>query len=109
MADEEIQLGEREQVRTMRTTIGRATAIIEFLLIATTATLMVLAARPAAGQANEGPTRETALRTEKELAQAMRATTATASADYSTTIGLWLTVTADSRTTQGRGDRSAQQ
>ena len=35
--------------------------------------LIVLAAQPAAGQPNEGPTRETALQTEKELAQAMRA------------------------------------
>jgi ketosteroid isomerase-like protein len=57
----------------MRTTMDRATPIIELLLIATTAMSMVLAAQPAAGQANEGPSRETALQAERELAQAMRA------------------------------------
>jgi ketosteroid isomerase-like protein len=57
----------------MRTTMGRASATIEFfLLIAITVMLTALAAQPVVGQANPRPTRKTALQAEKELAKAMR-------------------------------------
>ena len=56
----------------MRTTIGRATAMIGLLLIATSATFMVPASQAAVGRASDSPTEETALQTEKKLAQAMR-------------------------------------
>ena len=55
----------------MRTTIDRVTTIIGLLLIAAAAMFMVPTAQTAAGPANDGPTRETALQAEKELAQAM--------------------------------------
>jgi ketosteroid isomerase-like protein len=56
----------------MRTTMDRATTNIGLLLIATAAMFMVPAAQAATNPASDGPTRETALQTEKELAQAMR-------------------------------------
>jgi ketosteroid isomerase-like protein len=55
-----------------RTTIGRETAILPLLLIASAVMFMVYATHTAAGQTKDGPTRETALQTERELAQAMR-------------------------------------
>lgn len=56
----------------MRTTTNRATGMIEILLIATAAVFIVPAGPAAAGQANDGPTKETALQAERKLAQAMR-------------------------------------
>jgi ketosteroid isomerase-like protein len=56
----------------MRTTMDRAIPVIQLLLIAAAAMFIVSTVRAAAGQANEGPSRETALQAEKELAEAMR-------------------------------------
>jgi len=52
--------------------MGKTIAIIGLLLIATATMFMVPSGQAAASPANDGPTRETALQTERELAQAMR-------------------------------------
>jgi ketosteroid isomerase-like protein len=56
----------------MRITSGRAILIIGILLIASPGMFMAHTAKAAAGQTNDGPTKENALGAEKELAQAMR-------------------------------------
>lgn len=58
-------------MRTMRTTMGRATTIVGLLLIATAAIFMVPSAQSAAGPAKDAPSKETVLQAERELAQAM--------------------------------------
>jgi ketosteroid isomerase-like protein len=56
----------------MRTTNGRAILISGFLLIASAGMFMAHIAGAAAGQTNDGPTKENALEAENKLAQAMR-------------------------------------
>ena len=56
----------------MRTRNGRPILIIGFLLIASAGMFVDHTANAAAGQTNDGPTKENALEAEKELAQAMR-------------------------------------
>ena len=56
----------------MRTRNGRPILIIGFLLIASAEMFVDHTANAAAGQTNDGPTKENALEAEKELAQAMR-------------------------------------
>ena len=56
----------------MRITSGRAILIIGSLLIASAGMFVAHTANAAAGQTNDGPTKENALEAEKELAQAMR-------------------------------------
>jgi ketosteroid isomerase-like protein len=56
----------------MRTPHSRAILISGFLLIASAGMFMAHTARAAAGPTNDGPTKQNALETEKELRQAMR-------------------------------------
>jgi ketosteroid isomerase-like protein len=56
----------------MRTTHSRAILITGFLIIASAGMFMAHTARAAAGPTNDGPTKQNALETEKELGQAMR-------------------------------------
>jgi ketosteroid isomerase-like protein len=56
----------------MRTTHSRAILITGFLIIASAGMFMAHTARAAAGPTNDGPTKQNALETEKELRQAMR-------------------------------------
>jgi ketosteroid isomerase-like protein len=56
----------------MRTMNGTATLISGFLLIASAGLFIAHTARAAAGPANGGPTKESALEAEKELGEAMR-------------------------------------
>jgi len=56
----------------MRTTNGRVTLIIGFLLIASAGMFMAHTARAAAGPTSDGPTKENALEAEEELGKAMR-------------------------------------
>jgi ketosteroid isomerase-like protein len=56
----------------MRTPHSRAILISGFLLIASAGMFMAHTARAAAGPTNDGPTKQNALETEKELGQAMR-------------------------------------
>jgi ketosteroid isomerase-like protein len=56
----------------MRTTNGGAILISGFLLIASAGMFMAYTASAAAGPTNDGPTKENALKAEKELGQAMR-------------------------------------
>lgn len=56
----------------MRIKSGRATLIIGFLLITSAGMFVAITVNAAAGQTNDGPTKENALAVEKELAQAMR-------------------------------------
>jgi ketosteroid isomerase-like protein len=69
---EQTKRGEPKGTRPMRITMHRTQAALGFLLIATAAMLMVVGVQPGCGQANDGPTRETAVQTERELARAMR-------------------------------------
>jgi ketosteroid isomerase-like protein len=59
-------------MQTMRTTHSRAILITGFLIIASAGMFMAHTARAAAGPTNDGPTKQNALETEKELRQAMR-------------------------------------
>jgi len=56
----------------MRMTSRKAILMIGFLLIASAGMFVAHNGNAAAGQTNEGPTKENALEAEKELAQAMR-------------------------------------
>jgi ketosteroid isomerase-like protein len=56
----------------MRTTHSRAILITGFLIIASAGMFMAHTARAAAGPTNDGPTKQNALETEKELRQALR-------------------------------------